>query len=117
MIERLILQIGSLDSGVPIDYGVSVLDCEGTYPGFSTSKEWYASSTKSLSSWLGGKADATLQLGDLTPVKQWLVNVLRFRLRILEEDNFGKLVGHLPGGRTGSLGIDPTGLAQQSHLG
>jgi hypothetical protein len=109
-VERLILRIGAVGTGKPPNYDVSILQCEDTYPDIASCTRWYGSFMSSLTDWLEGNEDAVVELGRTTPIKHWLVRMLRLRLRLMEEsDNFGKLVGIRPSGRSGTRQVSGHG--------
>ena len=105
-LENLILEIGSIDSEEVPDSEVSILQCEDTYPDFSSYKGWYSSFMSSLTAWLEDENRASSELGDRPPVKHWLARILRHKLQLFERyGNLGKLVGSKPSGTGGSKSI------------
>jgi hypothetical protein len=103
-LEKLICEIGGIDSDGPPDYGQTILQCEDTYPDMESCREWYSSFMASLTEWLAGNAEAMPELGAATPVKHWLARILRHKLDLYERhDSFGKLVGTQPSGKSGTM--------------
>lgn len=101
-LERIILGMGALGSGEPPD-DRPILQCEDTVPDVESHRAWYESFMASLSSWLDGDASARPEIGEPTPVRHWLVRILRHKLRLYEEhDPFGNLVGVKSTGRRGT---------------
>ena len=101
-LEKLILRIGSIDSGNITNNNISILQCEDTYPSFSSCKKWYASFMSSLTDWLEGEYEAFTELGDISPVKHWLVRILKHRLYLYEKHNPLRFVATKPGGKSGA---------------
>lgn len=100
-LEKLILEIGSIGENIP-DNDVLILQCEDTYPDFAFCKRWYSSFMSSLTAWLEGNHEVLSELGDITPVKHWLVRILRHKLQLHEKHgNLGKLIGSRPSGKSG----------------
>ncbi|MFB0504092.1 MAG: hypothetical protein ACETWE_09680 [Candidatus Bathyarchaeia archaeon] len=105
-LEKLILEIGKSDLEKVPDSGVSILQCEDSYPGFASCRSWYSSFMSSLTAWLEEKYEPSSELGDTTPVKHWLVRILRHKVRLFERyGNLGKLIGSRPSGRGGIKSI------------
>ena len=105
-LEKLILEIGSIDSEKVPDSEISILQCEDSYPDFTSYKGWYSSFMSSLTAWLENKHERSGELGDRTPVKHWLARILRHKLQLFERyGNLGKLVGSRPSGTGGSKSI------------
>lgn len=105
-LEKLILEIGSINSGNIPNNDVSILQCEDTYPDIASYKRWYSPFISSLKAWLDGNCKALSELGEITPVKHWLVRVLRHKLRLYEKyDPFGSLIGAKPSGKSGNKTI------------
>ena len=103
-LERLIVEIGSVGSEAPPDFGRSILQCEDTVPDFASSRQWHASFLSSLKAWLDGDGDALPELGPITPVKHWLVRMLRYRLQIY--GTYAQYAGGKPRGRSGHRAVD-----------
>jgi hypothetical protein len=102
-VERLILDIGSIGSAHAPNSDVGILQCEDTYPDIASCQNWYASFMCSLTGWLEGHGEALCELGDLTPVKHWLVRILRHKLHVYAKSTrFGNVVGTRPSGRSGT---------------
>ena len=104
-LEKLILEIGSIGSENISNSDVSILQCEDTYPDIVSYKKWYSSFMFSLTGWLARNQDAMRDLGDITPVKHWLVRILRHRLQLYEKHNTLKFVGAKPHGKSGTKTI------------
>ncbi len=104
-LEKLILEIGSIGSENISNSDVSILQCEDTYPDIVSYKKWYSSFMFSLTGWLARNQDAMRELGDITPVKHWLVRILRHRLQLYEKHNTLKFVGAKPHGKSGTKTI------------
>lgn len=105
-LEKLILEIGSIDSGNIPNNDVSILQCEETYPDFGSYKGWYSSFMSSQKAWLDGNCTAISELGAITPVKHWLVRVLRYKLQLYEKyDPFGNLIRAKQSGKSGNKTI------------
>ncbi len=101
-VEKIILKIGSIGRDGDPEAETSVLDCEDTYPDLKSCCEWYAGFMSSVESRLEGDSEALDELGTITPVKHWLVRILRQKLKLYEEDSFGRLVGTKPAGKSGT---------------
>ncbi len=56
----------------------------------------------SLSAWLDGDHTAAPELGPITPVKHWLVRILRHRLEL-----YGSWSGYVAGVPAGKSGAGP----------
>jgi len=82
-IERLIHEVGGVGSGGAPDYKKCLLDCEDTYPDFGLARQWESDYLDRLSRWLRDDTDAVPELGSPTPVKQWLVGLLKYRLELM----------------------------------
>ena len=105
-LEKRIIAIGRMGSESVAEEHRPILQCEDTYPDFSSYKAWYESFMSSLSAWLEGDAEALPALGDVAPAGHWLARILRYKLQLYEEHNpFGRLVGAKPGGRSGTKTI------------
>lgn len=101
-LERLILRIGSLGSQAEPDYDAPILQCDDTYPDFGACEAWYKAFVSSLNAWLDGDGQTVGELGEVTPVKRWLVRILLHKVRLYEQHNpFGRLVGIKPAGKSG----------------
>ena len=103
-LEKLIARIGVIGSGVACDAASPILQCEDTYPDFASNREHFAGLLECLQRWLNGEEDAVPALGAATPVKHWLAHLLRHKLvfHARYEENFAKLVGERPHGKSGS---------------
>ena len=102
-LEKTILSIGSVGRAPGSVEDTPILQCEDTYPNTAAYREWYGSFMSRLGAWLDGDEQAVCELASVTPVKHWLVRMLRHKLRLLERYGpFGKLVGARPSGRSGS---------------
>ncbi len=108
-LERLIAQIGAIGSEASTGQAPSILQCEDTYPDFDANREHLAGLLRDLEEWLKGQEDKLPSLGPASPVKHWLLNLLRHKLIFCSkyEKNFAKLVGARPHGKPGSK--KPTG--------
>ena len=105
-LEKLILEIGSIGLENIPNSDVSILQCEDTYPDIASYKRLYSLFMSSLTAWLEGNREALSELGDITPVKHWLVRVLRHKLQLYEKyNNFGKLIGVRPSDKSGAKTI------------
>lgn len=102
-LEKIILAIGSVGLNRTQNSDLSILQCEDTYPNIVYYQKWYASFMQSLTDWLDGSPEAMKELGDITPVKHWLVRILRHKLQLYEKhDPFGKMIGAESSGKSGS---------------
>ena len=103
-LENLIVEIGAIDSEAPSEEAPSILQCEDTYPDFDANHEHYTELLKRLGLWLEGHEETLPSLGEATPVKRWLVHLLRHKLifHATYEENFAKLVGEQASGKSGS---------------
>ena len=103
-VERIIQEIGAIDSPTPRPSEGSILQCEDTYPDMRSCAEWFEVFTRKLDQWLEGETEAVPELGCATPVKHWLVRILRHKLLFSaeHEENFGKLAGKRKSGRSGT---------------
>lgn len=103
-LERLIVEIGAIGSGAPPDGVPGFLQCEDTYPDFDANHRHFTELLGHLQLWLDGNEGAVPSLGETSPVKQWLVHLLRHNLLFHSqyEDNFAKLVGKRPHGKSGT---------------
>jgi hypothetical protein len=105
-LEKLILEIGGIDSEKVPDSEISILQCEDSYPDFTSYKGWYSSFMSLLTAWLENKHEPSSELGYRTPAKHWLARILRHKLQLFERyGNLGKLVGSRPSGTGGSKSI------------
>lgn len=105
-LEKLILRIGGVGPQGGVDHDASILQCEDTYPDFAAYAAWYTAFMASLSAWLDGDSRAVSELGEVTPVKHWLVGILLHKLRLYEQHNpFGRLIGAQPAGKRGTKTI------------
>ena len=125
-LERIILEIGSLDAPRPADLGAAILQCEDTYPDAARCAANFRAMMASLEHWLargpgdgrgpdaapsaapagqrprcqaeGGDVDGALvhMLGEATPVKRWLVRLFRHKLRLYAQHDN---LGRLVGAR------------------
>lgn len=103
-LEKLISTIGTIGSDPIRDDAPPILQCEDTYPDFAANHEHFTALLERLQRWLAGEADTIPTLGTTTPVKHWLVHLLRHKLVFLarHEENFARLVGERPHGKSGS---------------
>jgi hypothetical protein len=102
-LERIIIDIGNSGSENVPDYGLSILQCEDTYPDVVSHQKWYNAFMSSLTYWLSGDSQALCELGDMAPVKHWLARIVRHKLRLYEKhDPFGNMIGARPSGKDGS---------------
>lgn len=104
-LERLIAEIGTLGSATtPRSAAPPILQCEDTYPDFAANREHFTGLLKRLQQWLDGQEHALPSFGATTPVKHWLVHLLRHKLEFQAryEENFGKFVGLRLHGKSGS---------------
>jgi len=99
-LERLIVEIGSVGEDASPDFDRSILQCEDTYPDLVSCRQWHDSFMLSLDAWLAGHESAVAALGKTTPVKHWLVRMLRHRLQVYE--GYTRYIGGAAGGRSGS---------------
>jgi len=105
-LEKLIAEIGSVGSEEPPSGNRTFLQCEDDYPDVESYKRWYSAFMDSLVDWLRGNRDARPELGDTTPVKHWLVRILKHKLHLYERHcDFGKLIGTKPSGKRGTKPI------------
>jgi len=103
-LEKLIVAIGAIGSGAPPEGDHPILQCEDTYPDFDANREHFTDLLERLGLWLDGHEDALPAIDRTSPVKQWLVHLLRHKLAFLAkyEQDFGKYVGAQPHGKSGS---------------
>ena len=103
-LEKLIVEIGAIDSDSPPDEAPAILLCEDTYPDFDANHEHFTDLLKRLQLWLEGHDNAIRFLGDATPEKKWLMHILRHKLvfHSTYEENFSKFVGQRAHGRSGA---------------
>ena len=103
-LERLITEIGAIGSDGPPGDVMPLLQCEDTYPDFDANHEHYTDLLERLRLWLDGNEGAVPSLGETSPVKRWLVHLLRHKLvfHATYEENFAKLVGKGAHGKSGS---------------
>lgn len=105
-LEKLILEIGRIGSESTTNRDLSILRCEDTYPNITSYQKWYSSFISFLVTWLDGNCEALSELGEITPVKHWLVRILRHKLQLWEKyGNLGKLIGAKPPGKNGTKTI------------
>lgn len=98
-LERDLWAIGRerpLEPGEPVP---GFLQCEDTYPDHDKVASWYADFCAALEAWWKGETasgivanDVAERLGEPTPLKRWLVRLLRHKLRNYEKGQFGSLV-------------------------
>ncbi len=102
-LEKLIVEIGAIDSGTPTDEASAILQCENTYPDFEAIQKHFSNLLESLQLWRRGNSNALPGLGERTPEKEWLVHLLWHKLvfHSTYEENFAKLVGERPHGKSG----------------
>ncbi|MFC1735713.1 hypothetical protein ACFL1X_06315 [Candidatus Hydrogenedentota bacterium] len=102
-VEKLIAEIGAVGSQGSSCSDTCILQCEDTYPDLKACAEWFEGFVANLDRWLDGDTEAVSQLGEPTPVKHWLAQILRHKLLFSAEHKgkFGKLVGTRPSGRSG----------------
>ena len=101
-VEKLVFRIGSIDSDVPMTEEPSILQCEDTYPDVASHGRWYCSFIASIDDWLADERGGHAPFGESTPLKAWLVRLLRLKLKLYEQfNNFGNLVGARPSGKRG----------------
>ena len=98
-LERVIIEIGSMGTTEKPDLSRSVLQCEDTYPDLAAHRRWYDSFMMALEAWLAGRTEAIPALGEVTPVKHWLVRMLRHRLELMSQ--WTRFVAGIPQGRSG----------------
>ncbi len=81
-----------------------MLQCEDTYPDFDANHRHFTGLLEDLRRWLDGHEGTHPSLGAPSPVKHWLVRLLRHKLVFhgRYEENFAKLVGERPHGKSGS---------------
>ena len=103
-LEKLIAEIGAIGSDAPPGEAHPILQCEDTYPDFGANHEHFSDLLERLRLWLDGHEGTLPSLGEASPVKRWLVHVLWHKLAFHAryEENFAKLVGERPHGRSGS---------------
>jgi len=102
-LEKIILEIGSVGLNSIQNGDVPILQCEDTYPNFISYQKWYSSFMQSLTDWLDGDPQASGELGNMTPIKHWLVRILRHKLQLYEKhDPFGNMIGAQLSGKSGS---------------
>jgi hypothetical protein len=108
-LEKIIVQIGGVESKETVDTGVSILQCEDTYPDGPSHQSWYRTFMSVLGEWLDGNSQSLSKLGEITPVKHWLVRMLAHKLRLYAKyDPFGNLVGTRSSSRKGTSVIMPS---------
>jgi len=101
-LERIIIDVGNVDSENAPDYGTAILQCEDTYPDIASYQKWYSAFMLSLTDWLDGDSQTLGDLGDINPVKHWLARILMHKLRLYEKhDPFGNMVGAKSSGKDG----------------
>jgi len=109
-VERIIIEIGALGSDKPPKTNVSILDCDDTLPDAASYRQWFDGFMASLTAWLGGDGAARPELGAPTPVRHWLVRILRHKLQLYAKHcPFGNLVNARGAGRRGTRTIGPEG--------
>ncbi|MFC1452254.1 hypothetical protein ACFLSJ_02795 [Verrucomicrobiota bacterium] len=103
-LEKLIVEIGAIDSDAAREEASAILQCEDTYPDFEANHEHFVDLVRRLRSWLDGEEGQIPSLGPSSPVGRWLVHLLWHKLvfHARYEENFAKLVGERPHGRSGS---------------
>ena len=102
-LEKLVAEIGAIGSEAPAE-ARPILQCEDTYPDFDANREHFTDLLERLRLWLDGHEGALPSLGEASPVKRWLVHLLRHKLvfHARYEEGFAKLVGRRPHGRAGT---------------
>ena len=103
-LEKLIVEIGAIGSEVSPEEAPPILQCEDTYPDFDANHEHFTDLLEGLRLWLDGHEETRPSLGEASPVKRWLVHLLWHKLvfHARYEENFAKLVGERPHGKSGS---------------
>lgn len=93
-VERVIIGIGCAGSSNAPDFGRRVLLCEDLMPDLASYGRCFTSLLHDMGAWLQDSRTGVVYLGEHTPVKKWLVQLLVLRLNdYAETDNLGKLVG------------------------
>lgn len=103
-LEKLILEIGAIDSDAPSVEFNSILQCEDTYPDFTANHDHYLSLVECLRFWLDGEKEKLPSIEFASPIKRWLVHLLWHKLifHAKYEENFGRFVGERQHGKAGS---------------
>ena len=103
-LEKLIVEIGSIDTGAPPDETPAILECEDTYPDFDANRKHFSDLLERLRLWQDGNEEVFPSLGETSPVKLWLAHLLWHKLVFHSqyEGNFAKLVGVRTHGKSGS---------------
>ena len=103
-LEKLIVEIGAIGSDASPGDISPFLQCEDTYPDFDANHEHFTDLVKRLRLWLDGHEEVLPSLGEMSPVQRWLLHLLWHKLvfHARYEENFAKLVGERPHGRSGS---------------
>ena len=102
-VEKIILYIGAIDRPHGSASGVSVLQCEDTYPELRSCRRWFQAFIRSISEYLAGEPGDSIGLVEPTAPKLWLARILRYKLQLYEKhDNMGLLVGNRSGGKGGT---------------
>jgi len=103
-LEKLISEIGALGSSAPPGDTPPFLQCEDTYPDFVANHRHFTDLLQRLRRWLDGHKGSVQSLGEMSPVKRWLVHLLWHKLvfHATHEENFAKLVGARQHGKSGS---------------
>ena len=103
-LERLIIEIGNINSQTSHHSAASFLQCENTYPDYKANRNHFQYLTGALRAWLKGNVNAYPDLGETTPIKHWLVHILLHKLNFHAkyEENFGKYMGLRHHGKSGT---------------
>jgi hypothetical protein len=103
-LEKLLVEIGAIDSQPYTGEVPSYLQCEDTYPNFEILHQQYWQLRNTYQLWLAGRRDLILDLKNPTPIQVWLMHILWHKLVFhgTYEETFGKLVGERPHGKSGT---------------
>lgn len=103
-LEHLVCEIGAIGSAPAPSEALPILQCEDTYPDFDANGRHFTEFLGSLKLWMDGNEESLPTLGETSPVKRWLVHLLRHQLvfNARYEENFAKLVGQRAHGKSGT---------------
>lgn len=103
-LEKLIIEIGRIDSDAPSLKDRPILRCEENYPNIQSQHDWYTHFMITLQNWIKNNGEDYGEFGASTPVKHWLGRMIWLKLKLYERyHNFGKLVGMKSSGKKGHL--------------
>jgi hypothetical protein len=104
-LEKLIAEIGVIDTELKKIDVTPFLQCEDTYPDFKYTGKEYHRLKSMLRQWLDGDDDRLQDLQNTSPVQRWLLHILWHKLVFhgTYEEVFRRMINEHPHGRSGTL--------------